>query len=76
MDDFLDDAEYREDLSLSEDEDNKDFDDLEPEFFDEDDIDDTEKREREFFGDDDYTLLSKVPEEDEDEECKMSMTMQ
>ena len=37
-----------------------DFDDAEAEFFD-------EQREKDFFGDDDYTLLSKVPEDEEEE---------
>ena len=35
---------------------------------------DNERRERQFFGDEEYTILSKVPEEDEQDQ--MSMTMQ
>lgn len=35
---------------------------------------DDERRERQFFGDEEYTILSNVPEEDEQDQ--MSMTMQ
>ena len=62
----------RDDLSFSD-----DADELEEEIL-EDVDEDLEERERAFFGDDDYTLLSRVPEEEDEEpeEIQMSMTMQ
>lgn len=52
----------RDDLSFSD-----DADELEEEIL-EDVDEDLEERERAFFGDDDYTLLSRVPEEGEEDE--------
>ena len=50
--------------------------DIEEDIIDaEEDGDDDERRERQFFGDEEYTILSKVPEEEE-VEAAMSMTMQ
>ena len=57
----------RDDFSLSEEEDYDVLDDNDEEGQDE------ERRNREFFGDDDYTLLSRVP--DEEQTQLMSMTL-
>ena len=70
--------ELRDDFSLSNDayedftEDVIDVDEDGEEEGEEDAI----KREREFFGDEDYTLLSKVPEEEEEQEDQLSQTQQ
>ena len=67
-----DDEEHlRDDFSLSEEEDYEVLDDNGEDEHDEGH--DEERRNREFFGDDDYTLLSRVPEEEQTQ--LMSMTL-